>query len=159
MHPHTQISTHVAAPTRICCTLRLLINGDDTTTQGSSTATANTHARTPARPHAASKNTLTQKRKHARLVPASREHVEGDLAADGERQIKVGELGLKRGHHVLAHGVLQVELLVPSNVRPYRNHWTHTTTTTTITTTPPHRVKFWSPPTFVHRTPPTHTTT
>lgn len=43
-----------------------------------------------------------------RFVPAAREHIETDLAANAVRQIDVVELLLQRGNHFRAHPVLNV---------------------------------------------------
>ena len=45
------------------------------------------------------------------LVPALREHVERDLAADGEPEVEVGELATQPLHHGLPHTRLLVKLL------------------------------------------------
>lgn len=65
-----------------------------------------------------------------RLVPAAREHIEADLAADAVRQVHLGELGAQARNHLLAHAVLAVVrmervALVARALAPDRAHVQH----------------------------------
>ena len=61
------------------------------------------------------------------LVPALREHVERDLAADGEPEVEVGELASQPLHHGLSYTRLLVKLLksVTLGLRAIASNRTH----------------------------------